>query len=182
MRSGWGWISGQCGKCFSFMGKGWAVPALNNSSNMHTTTTVMTANILLSACAEYWYCSQMFTHINVLILLDIPIMSLRWPQSFPSPGMHPLVLSLPTFYCRLVLWPTASGRRKGWCVTFAIRLDCIRLCAQLHPILCDPQGLQPTKLLCPWNFSDKNTGVSCHSLLQGIIPNQESNLGLSHCR
>ena len=28
-------------------------------------------------------------------------------------------------------------------------------------------GLQPTRLLCPWNFSGKNTGVGCHSLLMG---------------
>ena len=28
----------------------------------------------------------------------------------------------------------------------------------------------------------KNTGVGCHALLQGIFPNQGSNLGLQHCR
>ena len=28
----------------------------------------------------------------------------------------------------------------------------------------------------------KNTGVSCHALLQGIFPTQELNPGLSHCR
>ena len=27
-----------------------------------------------------------------------------------------------------------------------------------------------------------NTGVGCHSLLQGIFPTQGSNLGLPHCR
>ena len=31
-------------------------------------------------------------------------------------------------------------------------------------------------------FSGKNTGVGCHSLLQGIVPTQGSNPGLSHCR
>ena len=35
--------------------------------------------------------------------------------------------------------------------------------------------------LCPWNFPGKNTGVGCHSLCQGIFPNQKSNLGLLHC-
>ena len=30
----------------------------------------------------------------------------------------------------------------------------------------------------PWNSPDKNTGVGCHSLLQGIFPDQ----GLLHCR
>ena len=28
-----------------------------------------------------------------------------------------------------------------------------------------PHGIQPTKLLCPWNFPSKNIGVSCHFLL-----------------
>ena len=31
-------------------------------------------------------------------------------------------------------------------------------------------GLQPTRHLCPWDFLGKNTGVSCHFLLQGIFP------------
>ena len=33
-----------------------------------------------------------------------------------------------------------------------------------------------------WDFLGKNTGVGCHSLLQGIFLTQESNLGLQHCR
>jgi len=34
-------------------------------------------------------------------------------------------------------------------------------------------GLQPTTLLSPWDFSDKNTEVGCHFLLQGIFLTQE---------
>ena len=41
-------------------------------------------------------------------------------------------------------------------------------------------GLQRARLLCPWNTPGKNTGVGCHSLLQGIFPTQGSNLGLLH--
>ena len=29
-----------------------------------------------------------------------------------------------------------------------------------------PHGLQPTRLLCPWDFPGKSTGVGCHFLLQ----------------
>ena len=29
-----------------------------------------------------------------------------------------------------------------------------------------PHGLQPTRLLCPWDFPGKSTGVGCHCLLQ----------------
>ena len=30
-----------------------------------------------------------------------------------------------------------------------------------------PRGLQPTRLLCPWDFSGKNTGVGCPFLSRG---------------
>ena len=29
-----------------------------------------------------------------------------------------------------------------------------------------PHGLQPTRLLCPWDFPGKSTGVGCHYLLR----------------
>ena len=37
-----------------------------------------------------------------------------------------------------------------------------------------------TRLLCPWGFPGKNTGVGCHVLLQGIFLSQELNLSLLH--
>ena len=43
-------------------------------------------------------------------------------------------------------------------------------------------GLQPTRLLHPWDFPSKSTGVECHCLLQEIFPTQGSNLGLPDCR
>ena len=43
-------------------------------------------------------------------------------------------------------------------------------------------GLWPTRLLCPQDFSGKNTGVGCLFLLQGIFSFQGSNLCLLHCR
>ena len=45
-----------------------------------------------------------------------------------------------------------------------------------------PHGLQPPRLLHPWDFSGKSTGVGCYFLLQGVFPTQGSNLGLPHCR
>ena len=38
------------------------------------------------------------------------------------------------------------------------------------------------RLLRPWHFPGKNTGVGCHFLLQGLFLTQRSNLGLQHCR
>ena len=42
-----------------------------------------------------------------------------------------------------------------------------------------------TRLLCLWDFPDKNTGMGCHVLLQGIFLTQGLNphlLNLLHCR
>ena len=41
-------------------------------------------------------------------------------------------------------------------------------------------GLKPIRLLCPWDFPGKNTGMGCHFLLQGIFPTQGLNLHLFH--
>ena len=56
-------------------------------------------------------------------------------------------------------WPTSC---HSWCkhacwVTSVIS-DSFRL-----------YGLQPTRLLCPWDSLGKNTGVGCHAHLQGIF-------------
>ena len=45
-----------------------------------------------------------------------------------------------------------------------------------------PYGLQPARLLCPWNSTGKNTGVGSHSLFQGIFLTQWLNPGILHCR
>ena len=42
-----------------------------------------------------------------------------------------------------------------------------------------PHGLLPTRLLCPWNFQGKNTGMGCHFLLQGVFLTQGSNQSLA---
>ena len=54
-----------------------------------------------------------------------------------------------------------------------------------HSVISDslsPHGLQPIRLLCPWNSPGNNIGVGCHFLLQGIFPSQGSNTALPHCR
>ena len=53
---------------------------------------------------------------------------------------------------------------------YSVSQSCLTL-LRLH-------GLQPARLLWPWNFPHKNTGVGCHFLLQGIFLTQGSNLCL----
>ena len=60
--------------------------------------------------------------------------------------------------------------------TYVIYVKRLNLCPTLLP----PQGLQPTRLLCPQDFPSQNTGVGCHFLLQGIFLTQGSNLHLLH--
>ena len=45
-----------------------------------------------------------------------------------------------------------------------------------------PHRLQTARILCPWYFPGKNTGVGCPALFQRIFPIHGSNPGLSHCR
>ena len=52
-------------------------------------------------------------------------------------------------------------------------LSCVRLFLR-------PHGLQPTRLLYPWDFPGKNTGVGWHFFLQGIFLTQGLNCCLQH--
>ena len=57
--------------------------------------------------------------------------------------------------------------------------ECVRAKSlQSRPTLAQRYGLQPVRLLCPWDSPGKNTEVGCHALLQGIFPTQGLNLYL----
>ena len=53
---------------------------------------------------------------------------------------------------------------------------------QSCPTLCNLHGLEPARLLCPWDFPGKSAGGGCHFLLQEIFPTQRLNPDLPHCR
>ena len=59
----------------------------------------------------------------------------------------------------------------------AILLLCTWAClvAQLCLTLCDPMDCSPPDSSVHGIFPGRNTGVGCHSLLQGIFPTQGSN-------
>ena len=61
-----------------------------------------------------------------------------------------------------LLRPTIQRRRCLW-----------KHCVCVYWVVFDslwPHGLQPTRLLCQWDFPGKITGVGCHFLFQGIEP------------
>ena len=63
-------------------------------------------------------------------------------------------------------------------LSYKLSCCCVCACSVAQIVFNDlrPCGLQSTRLLCPWNFPGKNTGVGCHFLLQGIFPTQGLNL------
>ena len=76
---------------------------------------------------------------------------------------------------------------------FAVYLKLTKRCKSAMPLFSRsvvshslrPHGVQSSRLLCPWDFPGKNTGVDCPFLLEGIFPTQGSNphlLSLLHCR
>ena len=56
------------------------------------------------------------------------------------------------------------------------------LVTQSCPSLCDPTDYSPPDSSVHGDSPSKNTGVGCHTLLQGIFPTQESNQGLPYYR
>ena len=62
-------------------------------------------------------------------------------------------------------------------VTFLSASFCLHACS-VGSVMSDsllPHGLQPTRLLCPWDSPGKNTAVGYHAFFQGIFLTQESN-------
>ena len=96
---------------------------------------------------------------------------------FSSSSFHPLTLSITVI---------TAGNKERVCVCVCVRASArTHARAQSCPKSLRPHGLQPTRLLCPWDFPGKNTGVGCHVILQGIFLISGLNLRLLcllHCR
>ena len=114
-------------------------------------------------------------------------------------------------YCIIVMYfPQVLDGGGHWCVVeywrvFLLPLIRIALCIYFHKAIgasmfdnyklyisaqfslsvvsdsLPPHRLWPTRLLCPWSFPSKDTGMGCHFLLQGIFPTPISNSCLLHC-
>ena len=84
-----------------------------------------------------------------------------------------------------LLWNSMKGIFFCWVPVSSywwLFYSCAVLCLVTQPDSLWPHGLQPARLLCPWDSPGKNTGVGGHALLQGIFPTQESNPGPPYCR
>ena len=80
------------------------------------------------------------------------------PGSLPYPGIEPMSLMSSAlaggFFTTSTTW---EAQRTSCCC-----------CCQVASVVSDsrqPHGLQPTRLLRPWDFPGTSTGVGCHCLL-----------------
>ena len=102
---------------------------------------------------------------------------------FLTQGSHPGLLN-----CRQVLyhhWITTRGaQRTVWrfLKKLKIELPCMHACSVALALSnsLQPYGLQPARLLCPWDSPAKNTAAGYHFLLQGIFLIWGSNPRLLH--
>ena len=93
--------------------------------------------------------------------------------------------------CKITLHPvlgrtegksSAMGRINVTCskasLKYRTRNEVVFVSCSIVPDALQPHGLHPTRLLCPWDFPGKDTGVGCHFLLQGNFQTQGSSLRL----
>ena len=86
-------------------------------------------------------------------------------------------------------WKIFQGECPSWFLKNKqnlYRQNSVLYCAMFsHSVMSNsswPHGLYPTRLLCPWDFPGKNTGVGFHFLLQWTFLTRELNWGLLHRR
>ena len=86
------------------------------------------------------------------------------PWSLPTTHLCP-PQGIPVLYSRHILGHVRRSGRRGHACT-----PCLSVSASLRLY-----ELRPTRLLCPWDFPGKNTGVGCNFWAQGIFPAQGFN-------
>ena len=81
-------------------------------------------------------------------------------------------------HCRQILY-NLSYREVLVIPSLTFLLNCC-LYANSYTTVLQPHGLWPTRLLCPWDFPGKNSGMGGHFLFQGLFPSQGLNPCLLH--
>ena len=95
---------------------------------------------------------------NLLLLLLSPFSLVRLCVT-PQMAAHqaPPSLGFPRQdHCSGLPFPSPMQESEKWKWSRSVVSDSSR-----------PHGLQPTRLICPWDFPGKSTGVGCHCLLWG---------------
>ena len=101
----------------------------------------------------------LFSRVILLLLLLLshfsPVRLCATPQTAAHQAPLSLRFSRQEHWSRLP-FTSPMHESKKWKWSRSVMSDSSR-----------PQGLQPTRLLRPWDFPGKSTGMGCHCLLQG---------------
>ena len=117
-----------------------------------------------------FHCIDTYRIIPAIFLLDKLLIRYTFLRIFIPFNFFQMigktVVTLPLAKCVLLL-----------CMHVCSHISCVPMgCGP--PASLRPLGLQPARLLRPWDSPGKNPGMSCHALLQGTFPTQGSNSGL----
>ena len=162
--------------------QGWALALIMNCVSLgqlpSLTLSFFTCTMLL-ICASLDWCEDLVMHAALASCLTTGCYWMNYYCIIISITYHYAYLLIEFLHvwgtyekCPYIFWWVNQERKWKKKVK---SLSCARLFATLWTVAC-------TKLLHPWDFQGKSTGVGCHFLFQGIFPTQGSNPGLSPCR
>jgi len=147
-----------------------------------------------------WNCGRIPSFFSVCNCWDQLPLELVDGRRVGTGQLSRLYLAEPIGLSRLWCWAkevsldggkeTTERNEQHWTLQFLNQNTLLNVLSGVHccclvmnsfQTLLWPCGLSPIRLLCPWNFPGKNTGVGCHCLLQGILPPfQVNSLPMSH--
>ena len=146
-------------------------------------TTVCFLHLFLF-CKVHLYIFFFFFRFSILLLnfslINYTLLkSLPWPHTLTTWFILNVMPKLDTLKTGEEQKPKEAIKCLKW------HMSTLCICVFSRQVMADsllPRVLLPARLLCPWEFSGKNTGVGYHFLLQGIFPTQGSNAHLLPCR
>ena len=127
---------------------------------------------------------------------DTPVRKVPWRRKWLPPPVFLLSAKILVFLAWRIPWTEEPGDYNQGSFKESDATEQLTYTVVLRSICCMKsenevtqscltlrlRGLSPTRLLYPWGFPGKNSGVGCHLLLQGIFHTQGLNPGLPHCR
>ena len=116
--------------------------------------------------------------------LDVSMRSIMWEIVSNGPPCFPSIIeylsSIPLVSRKIGVMVVCVCVCVFVCARTCV---CTRACTHHCSVLSDSlqrHGWWPTRLLCPWKFPGKNTGVCCHFLFQRVFLTQASKPSLLH--